>query len=124
MSTRKTLITSEEATLAGKQITKPCSDCPWAKKSVGGWVGSLSPEQWVQYAHGEARMDCHVHPDAQCAGAAIYRANICKSPRDKTLLVLPPDKVRVFSRPQDFINHHKSGIGRSWTDDKEEEEDA
>jgi hypothetical protein len=58
--------------------------------------------------HGEAFIDCHCTTNQQCAGAAIYRANVCKSPRDKTLLRLEPDKALVFASSQEFLKHHKS----------------
>lgn len=67
-------------------------------------------------AHGEVKLECHVLLPHQCAGGAIYRDNVCKSPRDKTLLRLPQDKKRVFSSPQEFLNHHENGASRSWVD--------
>jgi|SRR5208337_2170703 len=100
------LISSEQATPAGKQITKPCSDCPWSRESLNGWLGGNTVHEWTIFAHGETRIDCHVHPDVQCAGAAIYRSNVCKDPRDKSLLVLPADRERVFSNAGEFHAHH------------------
>lgn len=92
-----------------KQHTTPCKDCPWRKVSMKGWLGSKhTPEEWTQAAHGESRIECHIHK-AQCAGAAIYRANVCKAPRDPKMLVLKPDRTAVFSSPRDFITHHRSG---------------
>jgi len=41
---------------------RPCNDCPWRRKSCAGWLGPFGIKQ--------------------CAGAAVYRANVCKSPRD------------------------------------------
>ena len=43
---------------------------------------------------------------AQCAGAAIYRANVCKSPRDGSLLKLPADRETVFADKSEFWEHH------------------
>jgi hypothetical protein len=42
----------------------------------------------------------------QCAGAAAFRANVGvhTSPGIHTL---PPDRVRVFSDPWEFIAHHR-----------------
>lgn len=34
---------------------------------------------------------------------------MCKSPRDKDILKLPADREAVFSRPQEFVEHH--GLG-------------
>lgn len=91
------------------QHKAPCRDCPWRRKSLEGWLGSLTADEWLQAAHGEARIDCHVHvaPPMQCAGAAIYRANNLKRPRYKEILVLPKDPDQVFSMPKEFRDHHK-----------------
>lgn len=103
---RKQLLTTEDATPLDKQITKPCSDCPFARASVSGWLGGLTPDQTLAQAHGEARIDCHVFTGPQCAGAAIYRANMAKRPRDPELLTLPPDRETVFSTFLEFQKHH------------------
>ena len=103
---KRKLITSAEATPAGKQITKPCSDCPWARDALNGWLGGNTAHEWIIMAHGETPIECHVHPDVQCAGAAIYRANVGKVPRDRTLLVLPADPAIVFANAGEFHEHH------------------
>lgn len=95
----------EEAKRVEGQHKKPCHDCPWRKVSVPGWLGGIDREDWLYQAHGEARIDCHTLVPAQCAGAAIYRTNVCKEPRDRSLLLLPESK-RVFDCPQDFMAHH------------------
>ena len=91
------------------QHKKPCKDCPWRRNAVNGWLGSLSAEEWVAAAHQEARIDCHINvePATQCAGAAIYRANILKLPRYAEILVLPKDREKVFCTPMEFLDHHK-----------------
>ncbi len=92
-----------------RQHRRPCKDCPWRRKSAAGWLGSeQTPEQWVQSAHDETYIECHVHEGFQCAGSAIYRKNVCKSPRFPELLVLPADHEAVFSNPSEFIAHHRS----------------
>lgn len=49
----------------------------------------------------------------QCVGAAIFRSNICKSPRDPAVLTLPKDTVSIFSWPPEFLDHHSStGIAK------------
>jgi hypothetical protein len=58
------------------------------------------------FAHGESLIDCHVFEGPQCAGSAIFRSNICKKPRDKSLLVLPANKELVFSSNAEFRDHH------------------
>jgi hypothetical protein len=106
MSGKRKLITSAEATPAGKQIKRPCSDCPWARDALNGWLGGNTAHEWIIMAHGETLIECHVHPDVQCAGAAIYRANVSKVPRDRALLVLPADNKIVFANPGEFHAHH------------------
>jgi hypothetical protein len=58
--------------------------------------------------HGETKIVCHVYSDVQCAGAAIYRANVCKVPRDRTILELPADGRLVFASAREFLAHHEA----------------
>lgn len=75
-------------------------------------------------AHGEEPIACHTSiPDSdespddvflgwdepgalQCAGAAIYRANVHKSPRDSAIAILPADLETVFGFGE-FREHHE-----------------
>lgn len=99
-------MSSDEATVAVRQHQKPCGDCPWRRDSLPGWTGGLDPNVWVRTAHGEERIECHTMTGVQCAGAAVYRANVCKLTRDPDNLRLPPDRAKVFGRPTEFIEHH------------------
>lgn len=105
---RRRCLTTEDAVAAEKQHTKPCSDCPWRRDSLNGWLGGSDVDQWLSEVHGECVMDCHVFTGAQCAGAAIYRRNILKRPRDPEILQLDADKVRVFANPIEFKKHHEN----------------
>lgn len=108
---QRKLISSDEARPAYRQHKSPCSDCPLRQDSVPGWLGGTgTPEDWAAALHSESRMNCHVFAGAQCAGAAIYRTNVCKHPRDKNLLILPADKGTVFASPTGFIEHHKGKL--------------
>lgn len=104
---RRQLISSDDAVPVSGNLKKPCTDCPWARTALPGWTGSLTPEEWVAAAHGEARIECHVFEGSQCAGAAIYRANVVKTCRDPTVPRLPADRVAVFALPKEFIEHHE-----------------
>lgn len=106
MNKRGQLITTEEARPAQGQHKSPCSDCPWARRSLAGWLGSATREEWLGDAHGEARIECHTLIGAQCAGAAIYRANVSKLPRDGSLLRLPSNPELVFADKHEFWDHH------------------
>jgi hypothetical protein len=88
------------------QHKKPCNDCPWRRDALNGWTGNMTPEAWLKAVQGEATVECHVKLGNQCAGSSIYRANTCKKPRNKQILVLPVDRENVFSTPTEFLEHH------------------
>lgn len=105
------MITGNEAKVTKKQHTSPCSDCPWRRDSLPGWLGEMSADEWWALAHGEGQADCHTQVQANgegwaCAGLAIYRANVCKAPRDPNAFRLPADRVKVFGFGE-FKKHHE-----------------
>lgn len=104
------LISSEEAVQAKCQPTKPCGDCPFSRKALNGWLGGGTVDQWIMAAHGDHEMPCHTLKGAHCAGAAIYRANVVKTPRFDTFR-LPKDKEAVFATPMEFKAHHEASPG-------------
>lgn len=104
--TRRQLISSDEAVKAKCQHKAPCSDCPWSRQSLNGWLGGASIDAWLHRAHGDDVVDCHTLRGAQCAGIAIYRRNVCKRSHPINL-VLPKDEVAVFSTPMEFRAHHE-----------------
>ena len=101
----KQLISSDEAVEAKCQHNKPCSDCPWARTALKGWLGGVSVGDWIKVAHNDQKVDCHTLNGSQCAGLAIYRANVCKLVRGDALK-LGVNRETVFSNPTEFINHH------------------
>lgn len=101
------LIASEQGGKSNRQHKVPCSDCPWRRDSIPGWLGGDTPEAWVHEAHSDNRVDCHVITNQQCVGLAIYRANVCKSPRDPEALRQSPNRDTVFASPVEFIDHHQ-----------------
>jgi hypothetical protein len=107
---RGQFITGSEAAITKKQHRVPCSDCPFARRSLAGWVGLVTPMEWIMLAHGEGTADCHAKRGTNrawaCAGLAIYRANVAKLPRDPKIMRLPPDPVLVFSSMIEFLAHH------------------
>lgn len=61
-------------------------------------------------AHGDGRMECHTRKQSnneahQCAGAAIFRRNVCKSVSGN--LELERDTTKVFAWDNEFASHHK-----------------
>jgi len=103
----KKLISADDAITTPRQHTKPCSDCPWRRDSLPGWLGDRAPERWMQSVLGDAPIYCHVLLPHQCMGAATFRANICKIPRDRTAIAALPDRSKVFGMPAEFLKHHK-----------------
>lgn len=101
------LKSSDDAVPAKCQHKAPCSDCPWSRRALQGWLGGQSADDWLQHAHGEAKVECHTLSGAGCAGIAIYRANVCKSQRDPRALILPADREKVFATPMQFKEHHE-----------------
>ncbi len=99
------LISSDEAVQGKVQHKKPCSDCPWSRKALNGWLGGASIDDWLRAAHGDAFVRCHTIANMQCAGLAIYRRNVCKR-ADPPLLRLEADREAVFATPVEFREHH------------------
>jgi hypothetical protein len=116
MATGRKLISSREAVEAKCQHKTPCSDCPWARDSLKGWLGTMTPEEWLAAAHSETSIECHTLLGAQCAGSAIYRANVCKTPRYPEILQLPKDPDKVFTSPMQFHEHHTIKKAKSRTE--------
>ena len=92
-----------------------CNDCPWRRVSAPGWLGPLSAEEWIALAHGEGAIACHqtiVEDESwqdarQCGGAAQYRRNVCKLPKNPEVAVADePDTEKVFGRSTEFFEHH------------------
>jgi hypothetical protein len=99
-------ISAAEAQPAPRQHTRPCGDCPMSPRSLRGWLGGATPEEYVQLAHGESIVPCHTVSNQQCAGMAIYRANVAKKPRIPQL-TLPKDPEAAFDTPMAFLAHHR-----------------
>jgi hypothetical protein len=100
----------DEAPRAKVQHREPCHDCPMRRNALNGWLGGSTPEQYAQLCHSNAIVDCHAIRGAQCAGVAIYRANVYKR-CDPPNLVLPADRDGVFETPMEFVEHHKARVG-------------
>jgi hypothetical protein len=99
-----------------------CRACPWLRTSAPGWLGEhTTAAEWVALAHGEQPIACHMtiteadesgvgdwtHPQIrQCAGAAIYRANVGKMPRRPDVARAAADTDTVFTWGE-FEAHHE-----------------
>lgn len=100
------------------QHTSPCSGCPFRRDIKPGELGGSPAETYVGQIVLPFWLPCHMSPNyqgkeskatevCQCAGAAIFRANIGIVP-PRPLLALPRDTDKVFSTLADFYAHHKS----------------
>ena len=92
-----------------------CNDCPWRRESLNGWLGPFTAEQWIALAHSDEPIACHQTIEEedswegafQCAGAAQYRKNIAKLPKNPEVAIAANvDRETVFSRPAEFTAHH------------------
>ena len=108
-------------------LKQPCSGCPFKRKSLPGWTGSATPDEFIIATLSEVEMPCHMTVDYEdedwleesqeaeyCIGSRIFFENICKMPRNPDLLKAP--KVQrsddVFSSRQEFLDHHNSLVKR------------
>lgn len=99
---------------------KPCEECPFRRASYPrglGLIGGSPPEVYVGQSMGPFLLPCHMTPDyeqdrrdpghAQCAGAAIYRANVGVSDRMPAQLIkAEPDATEVFGSHAEFLAHY------------------
>jgi hypothetical protein len=104
---RKGLTTRDQAKRSNVQHTEPCHDCPMRRKSLPGWLGGATAEEYRRVCHSDIIVKCHTTIGPQCAGVAIYRANVAKRV-DPPGLVLPADRSNVFATPMEFVEHHNS----------------
>lgn len=106
---RSKMLTHEDGAPATTQHKSPCSDCPFRRDSVPGWLADMTPGEYLALAHSDEKVECHVLQTQQCAGLAIYRRNVAKKPRDPEVLILPANQRDVFGNPVEFIAHHQRG---------------
>lgn len=116
---------------------KPCSDCPFRRASMPGWLGAGSPESFLDCLQRDEPLPCHqtINYDdprwleewtaqqggSMCGGALIFSANKLQRPRTRGFPTLSPDRVAVFSDSLEFVRHHREAPVRSWDDDDQEE---
>ena len=102
---QRKLVSADQAETRPSQHTTPCADCPWRRDSLPGWLGDMTPEQWLACAHGETKVMCHCIKNQQCAGVAIYRRNVAKYAYPPNLR-LEADREVVFASRAEFAAHH------------------
>jgi hypothetical protein len=112
-------------------VKTPCPGCAFRRDITPGALGGGTPEQFIGQAHGPFQIPCHAHYGErsysevhaeceeipQCAGAAIYRANVgVAEALPAQLHKLPADKENVFATPAEFIAHHHQVPDVKWVE--------
>lgn len=100
---------------------QPCHECPFSRAVETGGTGGSDPTVYVGQVYGPFWLPCHTDPDyntpmslsektatvSQCAGAAIFRANVGADARmPHGVHRLPADTSLVFATPAELIAHH------------------
>ena len=98
---------------------KPCHDCPFRRDIKPGTLGGSHFTVYIGQTVGPFVLNCHTAEGyrakqtdcmavAQCAGAAIFRANIgIAFLLPDALHALPADTDAVFGSMEEFIAHHE-----------------
>lgn len=108
-----------------KHMQSPCKDCPFSRTVTPGALGGSTCETFIGQAFGPFLLPCHkthtrnmydsdqefraqaLHK-SQCAGAAIFRANMGLSGiMPEGIHKLPANTDTVFANPVEFYVHHK-----------------
>jgi hypothetical protein len=103
-----------------KHMAAPCGSCPFTRASKPGELGGSPVDIYIGQAYGPFVLPCHCacnfdDPNwkdksldtPQCAGAAIFRANIGVAPNlPDAIHALPADRERVFSNEEELVAHH------------------
>lgn len=100
----------------------PCSECPWRREHMPGWLGGYSIDAFLgQIQHDGPPLPCHKtiptggEARSMCAGALIFMRNSCKSAQHPDYgdarEQVEPDPVAVFQWPHEFRAHHEQDLG-------------
>lgn len=103
-----------------KNLIAPCKECAFLRTIKPGELGGSAPQVYIGQAQGPFLVPCHKACDfddpewreksfdtPQCAGMAVFRANIGVADQMPDMLSkLPADKVNVFADEAEFLAHH------------------
>jgi hypothetical protein len=103
------------------KLKKPCGTCPFNRKVTPGTLGGSPTTMYLGQIHRPFWLPCHNTVDfedsewksdtysaQQCAGAAIFRANIgVEGLMPPQLHGLGSDHENVFSTSAEFLSHHE-----------------
>jgi hypothetical protein len=103
-----------------KHLKQPCPACPFSKAIKPGALGGSAPEVYIGQLHGPFILPCHQACDfddpewkrksidtPQCAGAAMFRANVGIADALPSALHKLEPSDKVFADPAEFYMHHK-----------------
>lgn len=104
---------------------KPCRECPFRTVHPAGWLGPDKLEDYEFSIVKDLPISCHLtrgrrREPAQCAGAAILYKNELRSPRPLDFNMVVGQFARskdVFSRLQEFLEHHRTPLD-TWIKEK------
>jgi len=109
-------------------LTKPCGKCPFGRGTEPGCTGGADELVYVGQISGNFWLPCHLQEGyvkgqgdetlentdpgqaemMQCAGAAIFRANLGLTDKlSSRLHRLPPDENASFTSFEEFVSHHR-----------------
>lgn len=103
-----------------KRLTRPCRECPFRRDPHPAAYGQADPLALVGQAFAPFVLPCHTDPNyagkgtdcsgvQQCAGAAIFRANVgVPVPPAGPIHTLPADPGGVYATPAELV----AGYGR------------
>ncbi len=103
-----------------KNVQNPCPACPFSRAVAPGALGGSPISKYVGQIIGPFVLPCHKHCDfddpqwreksietPQCAGAAIFRANLgVNKLLPPALHKMPEDRETVFGSLTEFVQHH------------------
>jgi hypothetical protein len=98
------------------QHTTACEECAFKRSIKPGYLGGSPPETYIGQINAPFWIPCHMaghykwkasrcNETQECAGAAIFRANLGIS-MPPPLSSLPPDRETVFATLAEFYAHH------------------
>ncbi len=118
-------------------VGKPCSDCPFRRKAMPGWLGGSAPEGFIDCMQRDEPLPCHQTIDYDdphwlvkwmgqggdvgnvCAGSLIFMANKIQRPHDPNFPTMKPDHETVFSNSVEFVRYHREAAVHSWDEDEQ-----
>lgn len=103
-----------------KNLPAPCKECAFRRDISPGALGGSSPLVYIGQTHAPFQIPCHKACDfsdpnwreasmevSQCAGSAVFRANLGIRNLPEALQRLPQDHNTVFSSAAEFLAHHQ-----------------